>query len=138
MQYRVPQFIEEESKIAGPLTIKQAMIVGISGGIIFTMYFSFGEQNMFLFLVLSGIIAGIAIAVAFLKIDGRPFAQMMTYALNFTIMPKLYIWKRKEAPVFLKVELKTPIDLEKEKDPFEGLELRKGRLTELQNKIDLS
>jgi len=140
MQYRVPQFIEEESKIAGPFTLKQAMIVGISGGIIFVMYFSFGEDYMFLFLILSGIIAGGAIAAAFLKIDGRPFTQMMTYMMNYTIMPKLYIWKRKETPVFVKVELKTPIDLEKEQkeDPFKGLELRKGKLNELQNKIDIS
>ncbi|MDD2909813.1 MAG: PrgI family protein [Minisyncoccales bacterium] len=138
MQYRVPQFIEEESKIVGPLTLKQSMIIGISGGIVFTMYFSFGEKNLFLFLILSGIILGGAIALAFLKIDGRPFTQMMTYFLNYSIMPKLYIWKRKESPVFVKIKLKTPIDLEKEKDPFEGLKKRKGRLNELQNKIDLS
>jgi len=137
MQYRVPQFIEEESKIMGPLTVKQAIIVGLSGGLIFIMYFSFGETSMFLFLVLSGIIAGAAIAMAFLKIDGRPFTQMMTYFMNFTIMPKLYIWKRKETPVFLSVKLKTPIDMEKEKDPFEGLEQRKGKLNKLQNKIEL-
>ncbi|HOI60108.1 MAG TPA: PrgI family protein [Candidatus Pacearchaeota archaeon] len=140
MQYRVPQFIEEESKIAGPFTLKQAMIVGISGGVIFVMYFSFGEDYMFLFLIISGIIAGAAIAMAFLKIDGRPFTQMIAYIMNYTIMPKLYIWRRKEAPVFLKVELKTPVDLENEQkeDPFKGLELRKGKLNELQNKIDIS
>ncbi len=140
MQYRVPQFIEEESKIAGPFTLKQAMIVGISGGVIFVMYFSFGEDYMLLFLIISGIIAGAAIAMAFLKIDGRPFTQMIAYIMNYTIMPKLYIWRRKEAPVFLKVELKTPVDLEKEQkeDPFKGLELRKGKLNELQNKIDIS
>jgi len=137
MQYRVPQFIEGESKVVGPLTVKQAIVVGLSGGVIFIMYFSFGETNMFLFLVLSGIIAGAAVAMAFLKIDGRPFTQMMTYFMNFTIMPKLYLWKRKETPVFLQVKLRTPLDLEKEKDPFEGLEQRKGRLNQLQNKIDL-
>lgn len=138
MQYRVPQFIEKESKIAGPFTLKQAMIVGISGGIIFTMYFSFGEDSMFLFLILSGIIAGGAIAMAFLKIDGRPFTQMMVYFFNYSIMPKLYLWKRKETPVYLKTELRTPLDLEKEKDPLEGLEKRKGRLNEIRNKIDFS
>ena len=52
MQYRVPQFIEEEAKIVGPLTLKQSMIVGISGGLVFIMYFSFGEENLFLFLIL--------------------------------------------------------------------------------------
>ncbi|MDD4358418.1 MAG: PrgI family protein [Candidatus Pacebacteria bacterium] len=140
MQYRIPQFIEEESKIAGPLTLKQAMIVGISGGVIFTMYFSFGENNMFLFLVLSGIITGGAIAMAFLKIDGRPFMQMMGHFANFSIMPKLYLWQRKEAPVFLKTELKTPIDLEKEEreNRLKGLVIRKGKLNDLRNKIDFS
>ncbi|MDD4662038.1 MAG: PrgI family protein [Candidatus Pacebacteria bacterium] len=138
MQYRVPQFIEQEAKIVGPLTLKQSMLVGFAGAIIFTMYFSFGESNLFIFLVLSGIIAGGALAGAFLKIDGRPFIQMITYIMNFTVMPKLYLWKRKEMPVFLKVELKTPLDLQNEKDPFEGLELRKGKLNELQNKIDIS
>lgn len=137
MQYRVPQFIEEESKIAGPFTLKQVFIVGMAGGIIFTMYFSFGEVNMFLFLILSGIIAAVAVAMAFLKIDGRPFTQMMTYFMNFTIMPKLYLWKRKETPVFLQIKLRTPLDLEKQKDPFEGLEQRKGKLNQLQNKIEL-
>ncbi|MDD3046485.1 MAG: PrgI family protein [Candidatus Pacebacteria bacterium] len=138
MQYRVPQFIEEESKIVGPLTLKQSMVIGLAGGIIFTMYFSFGETNLFLFLVLSGIIAGGALASAFLKIDGRPFTEMITHIMNFSIMPRLYLWKRKETPVFLKVELKTPLDLKDEKDPFKGLELRKGKLNELQNKIDIS
>lgn len=137
MQYRVPQFIEEESKIVGPLTLKQAMIVGISGGLIFYLYFNFGEENLFLFFVLSGIIAGTAITFAFLKIDGRPFTQMMAYFLNYSIMPKLYIWKMKSSPVFIKIGLKTPLDLENEKDPFEGLEKRKGRLNDLQRKIDL-
>lgn len=137
MQYRVPQFIEEEAKIVGPLTLKQSMIVGISGGLVFIMYFSFGEENLFLFLILSSIIAGVALVLAFLKIDGRPFTQMMGYFLMFSIMPKLYLWKRKESPVFLKVELKTPTDLEKEKDPFEGLVQKRGRLSEIQNKIDL-
>lgn len=52
-------------------------------------------------------------------------------------MPKLYIWKMKSSPVFIKIGLKTPLDLENEKDPFEGLEKRKGRLNDLQRKIDL-
>lgn len=139
MQFKVPQFIEQESKIVGPLTVKQAIILGLSGAITFVIYFSFGKDNMFIFLILAGIIMGAAITMAFLKIDGRPFTEMIGHFSNFLISPRLFLWKRKENPVFVKIELITPVEQEEQekKAPAPILKSR-GNLSKINKKINFS
>lgn len=135
MQYRVPQFIEEESKLVGPLTLKQAIIMGLAFAICFILYFSMGTTNMFLFLVLAVIVMGIAASFTFLKIDGRPFMEMLGHMGNFAIAPKMYLWKQKENPVYLKTELILPMEVVG--DPFAKFQRKKGRLNDLNSKIEL-
>ena len=69
-QFTVPQFIDEEDKILGPITTRQFIILLVTAGIIFVEYKIF---DFSLFVVSGLITAGVAVALAFGKINGRPF-----------------------------------------------------------------
>ncbi len=93
MQYNVPQFIEVEDKIIGPLTLKQFLWLLISAGIIFLLY----KLLVFpIFLVLAiplGIFGGFG---AFYKIQGKSFGSFLIISLTFFLKPKVFFWKKEE------------------------------------------
>lgn len=96
MRFTIPQFIEHEAKIAGPLTFKQFIYVGGAGATIFVLYFSMAETNFALFLLLAIIIALIALGLAFIKIGGRTLPVILAHFFSFLVAPKKYIWKQKK------------------------------------------
>ena len=95
MQFQVPQFIETEDKIVGPFTIKQFLYIGVAGGISFMSFFIL---SFWLWLIVTTIVASLAIALALGQYDGRPLPQILIAAINFYWQPKLYVWKREEKP----------------------------------------
>ena len=93
-QFQVPQFIETEPKIVGPLTIKQFGYIGIAGMLSFFLFFTLRLE---IWLVLTVIMGLIACAFAFLKYNGRPFEVLFINAALYIWKPKLYLWQRKDA-----------------------------------------
>jgi len=96
MRFTIPQFIEHEAKVVGPLTFRQFIFVGIAGAIGFVLYFTLPFS---LFLLASIFLGGGAVALAFLKIGGRDLPTVLGNSLKFLIAPKMYIWRKKETPV---------------------------------------
>ena len=94
-QFTVPQFIEHEAKIVGPLTFKQFIFVGIAGAICFILYFTLGKTNFFLFLVSTIILMSGGFALAFMKSGGRTLPVVLKNFLFFSLAPKIYLWKKK-------------------------------------------
>ena len=94
MKYEVPQFSEVQTKIVGPLSIKQFLYIGVGGGIFYVL---FKTLNFFLALLFGLPILALAGALAFLKINGQPFAKVLVNGFQFVLRPKFYIWK-KELP----------------------------------------
>jgi len=103
MRFTVPQFIEHEAKIVGPLTFRQFIFIGIAGGICFILYFTAPFQ---IFLLAAVVLGGGAATFAFLKIGGRSLPTVLGNFSKFFISPKIYIWKKKEVKfeVFKKEE----------------------------------
>jgi len=134
MRFTVPQFIEHEAKIVGPLTFRQFVFIGTAGAICFVLYFSIGETNFFLFLLLSIIIFGIGAALAFLKIGGQGLPTIFGNFLRFSLGSKVYIWKKKEVPitVFKKEEIKK--EIKGEELPLKIAEA--SRLKKIRNQIE--
>jgi hypothetical protein len=93
MQFNVPQFLDVEDKVIGPLTIKQAAYMGGAGGVIFLIYSM--VPNFALFILLSIPIFLLGVALAFIKINGRPFINTIVSFIIYMTKPKLFIWKRK-------------------------------------------
>ncbi len=93
MKFQLPQFIETEVKLVGPFTLKQ--FLWIAGG----------SSTLFvLFIVIPGIwffvigvpIAGMSIALAFLKIDGAPLINYIAYMLSYYLTPKKYLYQNED------------------------------------------
>jgi hypothetical protein len=95
MQFQVPQFIETEDKVVGPLTLRQFMYVAGAGVASAILYFSVAT---WLWLMLTVILLGGAIGVSFIKIQGRPLSNVILSALGFYWRPQTYIWKSEEQP----------------------------------------
>jgi uncharacterized membrane protein len=93
MRFQVPQFIEIEDKIFGPLTFKQFIYVG--GGVGACVILFLFLPN-FIALILSAPIAAFAGALAFFKINDKPFIHLVEAFFKYHTGSKLYIWKKKE------------------------------------------
>lgn len=111
MRFTVPQFIEHEAKIVGPLTFKQFVFLGVASGVCIFFYFLMAKTNFFLFLILSIFIFGIGLSLAFLKISGRNLPIILINFLRFTSSSKIYLWKEKKTTLtfFKKKEIKKEV-----------------------------
>jgi hypothetical protein len=99
MRFTIPQFIEHEAKIIGPLTFKQFIFVGVAGAVVFILYFSLAKTNFPLFLLLGAIIMSLAVLLAFVRINGRTLPIILANLFRFSIAPKKYIWKQKSSSI---------------------------------------
>lgn len=90
MQFSVPQFIDIESKIVGPLTIRQFAIVAIPALIAFALFF---VLSLVFWIPIAIVLVGVAVSFAFIKMGGRPLYMIAVYALKFLWQPRLYLWK---------------------------------------------
>ena len=91
MQFQVPQFIEVEDKIFGPLTFRQFLYLagGVGGSVLFIIYLP-----IILAIPLVLALAGFALALAFYKKNGKAFIDILEAAFYYYIGSKLYIWKK--------------------------------------------
>jgi len=96
MNFQVPQFIETEDKIIGPLTLKQFFYVGTAGGLIFALFFIL---KFAAWVIASLILAVIAASFAFIKINGRPLMTILIAALSFYWNPRFYLWQHETEKV---------------------------------------
>lgn len=91
MEYQVPQFIEVEDKIFGPLTLKQFLYLagagGLAAGLILYMPLVIG-------VMLALPIIGLGVGLAFYKVNGKPLIDLIEAGLNFYISRRLYLWKK--------------------------------------------
>jgi hypothetical protein len=105
MKYQVPQFIEIESKIFGPLTLKQFIYLAGGAGIVFLLYIILPIWLTFLF----GLpVAGFALALAFYKINNQPFINVVENALKYSSSGKLYLWKKTQQRLEPKKKVENP------------------------------
>lgn len=98
MRFNVPQFIEQETKIAGPLTFKQFVMVAVAIAIVMLLYLFLAKDNFFLFLVAGGTVLTSMFALAFLRVSGRSLPTVLGHSFGFFLSPRLYLWRKKELP----------------------------------------
>ncbi|MDP3784561.1 MAG: PrgI family protein [bacterium] len=94
-QFQVPQFIEVEDKIFGPLTLKQFLYVLGGGAVIFLLYVFL---PLWLTFILGFPFGAFFLVLAFYEVNGQPFIKVLESALNHYTKTRLYIWKKIERP----------------------------------------
>lgn len=131
MQFVVPQFIDVEDKILGPLTVRQFLLL-LAWGIV--GFLSFKIMSFFTFIFFAIFWSGFIFLLAFIKINGRPFHYFILSILQTERMPKLRIWHKEDTEYEFRfaaakaLKPKTPIA---QKQP-----LTASRLTELSLVVD--
>lgn len=130
MQFIVPQFIDIEDKVIGPLTFKQFMYLAGGAGLAFAVY-KLVPPIISIPLAL-GIIT-IAVLLTFFKVNGKPFVFVMQAFISYFFQSKLYIWKqniKKEEPKVAKVE-------EKKNEELKIPRLTESKLGDLSWSLDI-
>lgn len=131
MRYQVPQFIEVEDKIFGPFTFKQfAYMVG-GAGIAFLAY-RFLPIYIAVFIIVPALALGAALA--FYRLNGRPFIDVLESAFNYAFSSKLYIWKREDK----KLEAKKEEDIAGEVTGISVPRLSQSKLKDLTWSLDIN
>ncbi|MFZ2484609.1 MAG: PrgI family protein [Minisyncoccia bacterium] len=93
MRFQVPQFIEVEDKIFGPLTFKQFIYVAGAAGVAVVLFILLPR---FLAIIISLPIVLFGAALAFYKINDKPFINVVEAFVKYTLTNKLYIWKKED------------------------------------------
>ena len=91
MRFEVPQFIEVEDKIFGPLSWRQFLY--LSGGVGMGVMIFFAT-NFIIFLFLGLPLALLGGALAFYPVNSRPFSYFLEAILNYVRGQRLYLWKQ--------------------------------------------
>ena len=90
-QFVVPQFIDIEDKIFGPITTRQFLILLAAGLIIFLGY-RFGDLATFALVLI--IVGGLALVFAFVKVKGQTFHYFLLNIIQTRLKPSLRIWNK--------------------------------------------
>lgn len=95
MKFQVPQFIEVEDKIFWHLTLKQFIYLTGGGGLSLIILMVLPK---FLAFILVIPVISFSLALAFYKVNNRPFIIVVEAALKYLFNDKLYIWRKVEQP----------------------------------------
>ena len=89
MQFQIPQFIEVEDKIFGPLTFKQFIYLAGALGCAFIAWRML-PIYIAMFVIIG--VGGLGAALALFEWNGRPFILALEHGFYYLINTKLYLW----------------------------------------------
>ncbi len=91
-QFTVPQFIDVEDKIFGPISVRQFVVILGGGFFVVIEYFIFP----FIFFMFTALLSfGIILIFAFYRINGQPFHLFLINLVTTLKKPKLLLWEKK-------------------------------------------
>ena len=93
MRFQVPQFIGIEDKVFGPFTVKQFVYMAGGAGICYVAYKFLPFLIAIIFMIPLG---ALALALAFVKVNNKPFIFTLEAAVKYFIGNKLYLWHKAE------------------------------------------
>ncbi|MDZ7726553.1 MAG: PrgI family protein [Candidatus Campbellbacteria bacterium] len=129
MRFQVPQFIEIEDKIFGPLSFKQFIYVIGGAGI---SYFIYQLLPLYLAMFIIAPVIGLSLALAFYKFNKKPFVYTLEAAFRYITKNKLYLWKkRKEDRKTMKKTLKEHEEVNDAYQPIAVPHLSESKLKDI-------
>jgi uncharacterized membrane protein YbaN (DUF454 family) len=135
MEYQVPQFIEVEDKIFGPLSLKQFIYIAGGTGLCVVLVLYLGVIGF----ILAIPVAIFTIALAFYKVNNKTFVEMLEAGFNYYVGGRLYLWKKEEAPPQIQQPTDAAVAAQQEQQAVsrEKLNLSQGKLHELAWSLDI-
>ncbi len=137
MQYPLPQFIEREARIIGSLHFKQILFLAGTAGAAWLLW---SILPSFLAWIIVPLIILAGASLAFLKPDGRPLADVLSYAFSYLFSPRRYLWEKEKIqtdfPIITSNSKQGKDTLPSQEDP-DLIELApRSRLEKLKSRIE--
>ena len=105
MQFQVPQNIDLEDKIVGPLTLKSFLILLFGGMFIYILFFlPIPRAITIVIAVFFGIIL---LAISFIKVQDQPFPKFFVSLVYYIMRPKKRLWNQNDIKPEVKIKGKT-------------------------------
>jgi len=92
MQFVIPQFIDVEDKILGPLTLKQFLFLL---GVAIFLFFIWYLFKLWFVIIIGAPIVLLAAGLVLVKVNGRPLPGFLKAWLNYWSTPRFYVWRKK-------------------------------------------
>lgn len=127
--FSVPQFIDVEDKIAGPLTWRQLLWM-IGMGAVLLVSFSVFDTSLFFIIAVPTVL--MFTALAFYRPNGFPLTTFIFYATLFLFRPKVSVWER---PLEKQPVAKAPVEKTDVADTH-AKHINQEKLTELAHILD--
>lgn len=127
-QFVVPQFLDVEAKIIGPITARQFLIMLGVLLVEFIIYRVF--LNIFIVLALGVPILGVGLLFSFAKVNGQPFHFIVLNFIQTFRKPHLRIWDKTLSDADVRVFLEK-VEEEVEAPRVRKAPLERSRLNEL-------
>jgi hypothetical protein len=128
MRFQVPQFLEIEDKLFGPLTFKQ--FIYVAGGIGISAVI-FMLLPTFIAILLSTPVVVFGLALAFYRVNEKPFIEVVEAFIKFHTSGQLYLWQKEE---------KVPTSANRVEKPLEQVyvpKLSQSKLKDLTWSLDI-
>lgn len=124
-KFIVPQFIDKEDQILGPITVRQFLILLGTAFLIFIAYKIFTLPYFILLTVVFGALGGV---FGFVKVNGQPFHIFFINVLQTMSRPQLRVWDKSytdaEIRAWTKVAVSAPVKVTTKKERPESSRLR--------------
>ena len=95
MQFIVPQFIDVENKIIGPISVRQFVTLLAGGMVIYLDYEILHNVNFWWFAITGIFIFALTGTFAFFKVNGQPFYYFLLNLFNTFKDPRLRVWNKR-------------------------------------------
>lgn len=127
MLFNVPQFIDIEDKIVGPLTAKQLGWIALGGVIILVLFNYLDNEALILAAIIVAIVFG---SLAFYRPYNQPLIKFIFSSIIFIFRPKVYIWKR------FSDSIKKAVKAQKKETPFPEKKKNYKRIEDISGIVD--
>lgn len=91
MQFVVPQFIDVEDKVIGPITVRQFIVLLAGSGVLFIAY---KLSDFALFILEFIFVSALTFGFAFIKVNGRPVHYLLLNIFQTFRSPKVKVWSK--------------------------------------------
>ena len=125
-QFTVPQFIDVEDKIFGPVTTRQFIIM-LAGGLL--IFLSYRYADFFLFVFLLILIGGFTLILAFVKINGQSFHYFLLNLVQTVRRPSRRVWNK----IYTDTELKEIVALQEKPEEIEKPTVKRAAHTKIRD-----
>jgi len=131
MRYQVPQFLDIEDKIVGPLTFKQ--IIYVAGGIGIVIISFILIKPWWIAILIAGPGVALFVALAFVRVNNKPFVFYLQSMVTYLARKKIYTWKKDREHTVERVD---PTPVEKTINELDIKRMSPSHLQELSWKLD--